>query len=162
MEDGKAKNNFIIFHFLNKKGVKMNPKTEELLDRTSRFGVDTLNFLMRLPRDKVYNIIIFQLEKASTSSSSNYEEAQGAESSKDFNHKIGIVLKEICESNYWYRVINALMLNSEKDNELLKLLNESFELKKIFSAIKITSKKNLRNKKSFLKTFTIFHLPFTI
>jgi four helix bundle protein len=140
----------------------MNPKTEELLERTFRFGVDTLNFLMRLPGDKVYNIIIFQLGKASASSGSNYEEAQGAESPKDFNHKIGIVLKEIRESNYWYRVMNALMLNSEKDNELLRLLNESFELKKIFSAIKIASEKNLKRKKSFLKTFSIFHFPFNI
>jgi len=56
----------------------MNPKTEELLDRTFLFGVDTLKFLMTLPKDKVYNIIIFQLGKASTSSGSNYEEAQGA------------------------------------------------------------------------------------
>ena len=31
--------------------------------------------------------------KASTSLGSNYEEAQGAESSKDFNDKIGLVLK---------------------------------------------------------------------
>lgn len=122
----------------------MNPKTEELLERTFQFGVDTLKYLMTLPKDKVFGIIVFQLGKASTSSGSNYEEAQAAESAKDFNHKIGIVLKEIRESNYWYRVLNAILTNSKKDIELQRLLNESFELKKIFSSIKI--KTSLRKK----------------
>jgi hypothetical protein len=53
----------------------MNPKTEELLERTFLFGVDTLNFLLKLPNNKVYSIIIYQLAKASTSTYSNYEEA---------------------------------------------------------------------------------------
>ncbi|HVO75861.1 MAG TPA: four helix bundle protein [Ignavibacteriaceae bacterium] len=125
----------------------MNPKTEELLERVFLFGVDTLKFLMTLPKEKVYNIPIFQLGKASTSSGSNYEEAQGAESPKDFNHKIGIVLKEVRESNYWYRVLNAIIPDSRNNNELQRLLNESFELKKIFSAIKISTEKNLVLKK---------------
>ena len=92
----------------------MNPKKEELLQRTFYFGVDTLKFLMTLPNDKVFNIIIFQLGKVSTSLRSNYEEAQGAESSKDFNHKIGVVLKEIRESNYWLRVLNKIIIKPEK------------------------------------------------
>ena len=126
----------------------MNPKTEELLQRTFDFGVDTLKFLMTMPKDKVYGIALFQLGKASTSSGSNYEEAQGAESPKDFNHKIGVVLKEIRESNYWYRVLNAIVPNSKSNDELQRLLNESFELKKIFSAIKIKAQNNLNNRKS--------------
>ncbi|MGE5798349.1 MAG: four helix bundle protein [Ignavibacteria bacterium] len=140
----------------------MNPKTEELLDRVFLFGVDTLKFLMTLPKEKVYGIVIYQLGKASTSSGSNYEEAQGAESPKDFNHKIGIVLKEIRESNYWFRVLNTIMLNSN-NKELQRLLKESLELKKIFSVIKIKSENNLKVKlKSILKTFSIFHFPFSI
>ena len=75
----------------------MNPKTEELLERTFLFGVDTLNFLLKLPNNKVYSIIIYQLAKASTSAGSNYEEAQAAESKRDFSHKVGIVLKEVRE-----------------------------------------------------------------
>jgi four helix bundle protein len=124
----------------------MNPKTEELLDRTFLFGVDTLKFLRTLPKDKMYDIASFQLGKASTSSGSNYEEAQGAESQKDFNHKIGVVLKEVRESNYWFRVLNAIVPNSKSNNELQRLLNESFELKKIFSAIKIKTEEKLKNK----------------
>ena len=65
----------------------MNPKTEELLNRTFEFGVNCLLFLESLPKTKVNAVITFQLAKASTSIGSNYEEAQGAESSKDFIHK---------------------------------------------------------------------------
>ena len=124
----------------------MNPKTEELLQRTFDFGVDTLKFLMTLPKDKVYGIVTFQLGKASTSLGSNYEEAQGAESPKDFNHKIGVVLKEARESNYWLRVLNAIHVSSKTNNELKRLLDESFELKKIFSAVKIKTQNKLNNK----------------
>ena len=121
----------------------MNPKTEELLERIFRFGVDVLKYLMSLPKDKVYDIIVYQLGKSATSCGSNYEEAQGAESAKDFNHKIGIVLKEIRESNYWLRVLNEIIPVSNTKEELKRLLNESFELKKIFSSIKIKSQKNI-------------------
>ena len=124
----------------------MNPKTEELLQRTFDFGVDTLKFLMTLPKDKVYGTVTFQLGKASTSLGSNYEEAQGAESPKDFNHKIGVVLKEARESNYWLRVLNAIHVSSKTNNELKRLLDESFELKKIFSAVKIKTQNKLNNK----------------
>ncbi len=114
----------------------MNPKTEELLERTFLFGVDTLNFLLKLPDNKVFSVIIYQLAKSSTSSGANYEEAQGAESKKDFEHKICVVLKEMRESNYWYRVLNAIIQNSNSNEELQRLLNESLELKKIFTTIK--------------------------
>ena len=126
----------------------MNPKTEELLQRTFKFGVDTLKFLMTLPKDKVFGIITYQLGKASTSVGSNYEEAQGAESTKDFNHKIGIVLKETRESNYWLRVLNEIYTNPKSDGELKRLLKESYELKKIFSAIRIKTQVNSKKKRN--------------
>ncbi len=37
----------------------MNPKTEELLERTFLFGIDKLIFLLKLPDNKVYSIIIY-------------------------------------------------------------------------------------------------------
>jgi four helix bundle protein len=64
------------------------------------------------------------LGKASTSLGSNYEEAQEAKSSKYFNHKIGVVLKENRESNSWLKVLNKLII--EPDDELNRLLKESF------------------------------------
>jgi len=126
----------------------MNPKTEELLDRTFNFGVNCLLFLETLPKSKTFSIIIFQLGKASTSIEANYEEAQSAESSKDFIHKIGVVSKETRESNYWLRVLNAILIESEKTKEFKNLFNESLELKKIFTSIKLTAQQN-SSKKEF-------------
>ena len=103
---------------------------------------------MTLPKDKVFGIITYQLGKASTSVGSNYEEAQGAESTKDFNHKIGIVLKETRESNYWLRVLNEIYTNPNSDGELKRLLKESYELKKIFSAIRIKTQVNSKKKRN--------------
>ena len=121
----------------------MNPKTEELLNRTFEFGVNCLLFLESLPKTKVNAVITFQLAKASTSIGSNYEEAQGAESSKDFIHKIGVVLKESRESNYWLRVLDAILKDEFKNSNFKFLLKESFDFKKIFTSIKLTAQQNL-------------------
>lgn len=125
----------------------MNPKTEELLDRTFNFGVNCIKLIETLPKTKSYSIIAFQLAKSSTSMGSNYEEAQAAESSKDFVHKIGIVCKEARESNYWIRVLNEILELSSKDEPFQKLLNESLELKKIFAAIKLSAQNKLKKEK---------------
>ena len=125
----------------------MNPKTEELLKRTFEFGVKCLLFLESLPKTKVNSVITFQLAKASTPIGSNYEEAQAAESSKDFIHKIAIVLKESRESNYWLRVLDAILIDEMKNTGFKLLLKENFDFKKIFSSIKLTAQQNL-NKQS--------------
>jgi four helix bundle protein len=133
----------------------MNPKTEELLGRTFDFGVNCLLFLEQLPKTQVYAIITFQLAKASTSLGSNYEEAQSAESGKDFVHKVGIVSKEARESNYWLRMLNAILAELKKDEKFKIILKESYEFKKIFTSIKLTAQQNLNNK-------NIIHQPSTI
>ncbi|RJP70264.1 MAG: four helix bundle protein [Ignavibacteriales bacterium] len=119
----------------------MNPKTEELLDRTFQFGIKCLRLLQELPQNQIFAVLTYQLAKASTSVGANYEEAQGAESKKDFVHKIGIVLKEIRESNYWLRVLNEILIKPSLNEEAESLIKESSELKSIFSSIKIKAGK---------------------
>ncbi|MGE5861937.1 MAG: four helix bundle protein [Ignavibacteria bacterium] len=150
MDDGRWRIDIKKF-FLKSGGGKMNSKTEELLQRTFDFGVNCLQFLDKLPKTKVYGIITFQLEKASTSLGSNYEEAQSAESAKDFIHKVGIVLKESRESNYWLRILDKILADSKNDANLKKILTESFEFKKIFTSIKLTAEQNLDKKSSSIK-----------
>lgn len=75
---------------------------------------------------------------------SNYEEAQAAESTKDFVHKIGIVSKEARESYYWLRVLNEILADSQMDERFKDIFTERLELKKIFAAIKLTAQKKLR------------------
>ena len=82
----------------------MNPKTQELLDRTFHFGTNVLNYLSKLKYSDVLSIPKKQLSRSATSIGANYEESQAAESKKDFIHKIGVVCKECRESHYWIRV----------------------------------------------------------
>lgn len=121
----------------------MNPKTEELLNRTFEFGVKCSLFLESLLNTKGNALITYHLTKASTSVGSNYEEAQVAESLKDFIQKIGVVSKETRESNYWLRVFDAILKDDFKNSDLKFLLKESFDFKKIFTSIKLTVQQNL-------------------
>lgn len=88
-------------------GLKMNSKTEELLQRTFLFGVNTLKFLNSLPYTIATKVIMYQLAKSSTSVGANYEESQAAESKEDFIHKtclpagrLGLFLKKQENQNF--------------------------------------------------------------
>ena len=125
----------------NVKEKNMNDKTKELLERTFVFGVDILKFLACLPENHIYNIPKRQLARAVTSVGSNYEEAQAAESKRDFVHKIGISLKEARESHYWLRILNTLYIDKVNQEKLSIFINESYELKNIFATIKMSAEK---------------------
>ena len=118
----------------------MNDKTQQLLDRTFYFGVNTLKFLRKLPEDYIYKIPKLQVGRSSISIGANYEEAQGAVSKRDFANKIGISYKEARESHYWLRVLEQLYNDTKYKKEFEIFLKESQELKNIFAAIKKSSK----------------------
>ncbi|MBI5476208.1 MAG: four helix bundle protein [Ignavibacteriales bacterium] len=124
----------------------MNSKTEELLQRTFLFGVNTLKFLNTLSYTIANKVIINQLAKSSTSVGANYEESQAAESKDDFIHKIGIVSKEARESKFWLRVLNELVKDGNQKKQLKVLSEESEQLCKIFTSIKLTSQENKKKK----------------
>ena len=108
------------------------------------FGVIVLKYLPNLPKTPEFNIIRYQLAKCSISSGANYEEAQVGSSRADFNNKVRIALREMRESNYWLRVINAIILDKNKD--LSFLLDESDQLKKILGSIKKKKKQDTSKK----------------
>jgi four helix bundle protein len=66
-------------------------------------------------------------------------EADGAESKKDFQHKISICKKEAKETKHWLRMIAKA--NLSRRDECQKLLKEAQELSLIFSAILLPRKK---------------------
>ena len=74
----------------------MNSK--ELENRLINFSIQVVNLIKSLPEDRITNHLSGQLLRSATSPALNYGEAQGAESKKDFVHKLGIVLKELRES----------------------------------------------------------------
>jgi four helix bundle protein len=81
-----------------------------------------------------------QLLRSGTSPAANYAEARGAESDKDFIHKLKIVLKELNETRIWLKII----LKSEMllESKLRNIVAENDELGKIInSSIQTTLKK---------------------
>jgi four helix bundle protein len=68
-------------------------KVYDLEERTARFGEDILDFLKTLPRDPIHIPLITQAVRSGTSMGANYMEADGAESKRDFIHKIALCKK---------------------------------------------------------------------
>jgi four helix bundle protein len=67
-----------------------------------------------------------------TSPAPNYGEGRGAESTADFVHKLGIVLKELNETSIWLRIMERSEILRR---ELLSgIINENKELCKILAA----------------------------
>ena len=62
-------------------------------------------------------------------------EAQAGSSKADFNNKVRISLREMRESNYWLRVIKAILESTKLNIELEFLIDESEQLKKILGSI---------------------------
>ena len=116
-------------------------KERDLQKRLFDFAVRVLKFLPRIPKTPEFNVIRYQLSKSSTSSGANYEEAQAGSSKADFNNKVRIALREMRESNYWLRIIRAANVVLSKDKELLELIDESEQLKKILGSIVTKTKK---------------------
>jgi four helix bundle protein len=55
-----------------------------------------------------------QLLRCGTSPGANYEEARGAESRRDFLHKLGVALKELQETRYWLSVVDEAKLAPDR------------------------------------------------
>jgi four helix bundle protein len=115
-----------------------------LAERLFKFAVRVMKFLKNLPNEPEFNNIRFQLSKSSSSSGANYEEAQAGCSKADFLFKIDISLREMRESNYWLRLIEATFeFEGNLKEELVGLIKESSELKNILGKISISTRNNL-------------------
>lgn len=105
----------------------------DLEERTAKFGEEIIKFCRGLPHNEVTRPIINQLVKCGTSVGANYCEADDAESSKDFKHKIGICKKESRECKHFLRMCAIAAPDSK---EIARLLwTEAKELNLIFNAI---------------------------
>jgi four helix bundle protein len=110
----------------------------ELENRTKRFALKIIQFVATLPRNRVGDLITYQLAKAGTSIGANYREANRAESRNDFIHKIAIVEKESSESRYWLELCDDAALGDSAQRQWL--LQEAGELLAIFTRSGRTAK----------------------
>ena len=124
----------------------MTTAPRNIQERSFEFGVRVIRLVDRFPRTIAGNIIGQQLIRAGTSVGANMQEADAAESKKDFIHKTGIALKEAKEAHYWLRVVDATLLPN--DAEVKALMQEARELALILGAIKVRASKSRLVKRS--------------
>jgi four helix bundle protein len=115
-----------------------NYRPSNIQDRTFAFGIRIVKLADCLPRRHSAMEISKQLLRSGTSIGANVQEADGAESHKDFVHKIGIARKEAQESHYWLRIIDSAILPD--NSEVLSLLDEAGQLSRILYAISHSDK----------------------
>lgn len=123
---------------------KPKGKVYDLEERTAQFGESVIMFAKELEKSGINNVLISQLVRSGTSIGANYMEADGAESKKDFQHKIALCKKEAKETKHWVRM--AATANPNRADQCRALFQEAQELTLIFSSIILTSKKNISTK----------------
>ena len=86
----------------------MERTPDALEERLIEFGTAICEALRRMPKDLVGIHVSRQLVRSATSPAANYAEARGAESRRDFVHKMQICLKELRETSVWLRFAHRL------------------------------------------------------
>ena len=113
----------------------------DLVERLINFADVCMSLGEALPRTFTGKHIAEQLIRSGTSPALHYGEAQAAESSADFIHKMKICLKELRETWICLKLVEKRKWYDE--NELNRICAENIELISIFNASITTA---LRNK----------------
>jgi len=96
-----------------------NKKIYDLEERSALFGEGIIDFAKTLPHGRINDELVKQFIRSGTSIGANYMEADGAESKKDFRHKISLCKKEAKETKHWIRMIAKA--NSDRKKECKNL-----------------------------------------
>lgn len=123
-------------------GFKMidGSRGQDICDRTRAFALRIVAIYQSVRRDDVGRVIGKQMLRSGTSIGVNTEEAQAAQSSRDFVAKLSIALKEARETRYWLKLL--------RDTELFpptkfdEILDEVEQIIRIIYTIINNTKKN--------------------
>ncbi len=114
-------------------------KGDDIAERLLDFAASIIKMTAAMSRSHTGKHVGGQLVRSATSAGANYEEARGAESTKDFVHKLGICLKELRESRYWLMLISrAALVSSDRARDSIQ---EVDELCRIIGKSIVTAKK---------------------
>lgn len=116
---------------------------EELSERFLEFAAKIIELGKELNQTYEGRHIYGQLFRSATSTGANFEESHAAESTKDFLHKRGVVLKELRESLFWLKLIEKAKLKKKEDPTMVFVLQENLELLKIISKSISTTRNKL-------------------
>ncbi len=116
-------------------------KGDDIRDRLVELTVEIMDLCDYLRKRPGMALIVDQLMRCGTSPGPNYAEARGAESAKDFVHKMGIVLKELNEIEHWLDVV--IRRKMAKDQPIERIQEHRKTLCRIIAASVRTAKRNL-------------------
>ncbi len=130
-------------YILQKSGltVKIDMK-KDIEDHLIKFSVRTYQLTGMMKKNDYSAYLSNQLIRSATSAALNYGEAQGAETTRDFIHKIGVVIKELRESRVNFKLIKESAICQDL-TELEMILRENDELIAIFFATLKTARTKL-------------------
>lgn len=116
---------------------------EELENRLIDFAAMIILASNNFKNNYAGNHLSGQIIRSGTSPALNYGEAQSAESSKDFVHKMGICLKELRETFVCLKIIEKANLTTDLNNVTIAK-KEVNELISIFVSSIKTAKANMK------------------
>ena len=120
-------------------------RTFDLDERLINFASAILELSDLLPQTLAGRHIAGQLVRSGTAPALHYGEAQGAESRKDFVHKMKVALKELRETFNGLKIVKTVKwLSTDKLNPIL---NENNRLISIFVSSIGTASRNEENKR---------------
>lgn len=114
-----------------------------IVDLTFQYALDIVRFTDKLEQMKKF-AIANQITKCGTSIGANVREAQSAEGTEDFVHKLKIAEKELEETEYFLDICKCSDCLPDPDS----LLTSLEPIKKILGKIIATSKRNINSKRS--------------
>ncbi len=108
----------------------------DLEERLIEFSVLIIEIVNEMPDSKAGSHLSKQLVRSGTSVSLNYGEAQSAESSRDFIHKMKVILKELRETficlklihiSKLYKMEEKIIIAKKENNELISIFVKSIQ-----------------------------------
>src|SRR5262245_39356359 len=91
-------------------------KSYDLEERLLNYAAEIIKLVDEMPRTAAGRDVGGQLLRSGTAPLAHHGEAQGAESVRDFIHKLSLALKELRESLRWTKLVEraGLHKNSER------------------------------------------------
>jgi len=106
------------------------------------FAVAILGLIDELPRRPGPDVVARQLAKSATSVAANYRAACTARSRQEFIAKLGVVVEEADEAEYWLDVVRLARFLQHSAVAALRI--EASELRAIFAKSLGTARANFR------------------
>lgn len=113
-------------------------RPEELRTRTKKFAIRIVKLFRSLPKMEEARVLGKQVLRSGTSVAANYRAACRARSRAEFVSRIGVVLEEADETEFWLELLTETGIVEAATLE--NLLAETRELVRIFSSSQHTAR----------------------